>query len=143
MFFFLFFLFLILLYSLKHSFFLHVFSFIQVSTAYGIDQTHLKHKEATPNLSQEIIEKSKILDELHGDLKEKIATVGYKQKIQILTLAPDQWSRNACSQIFGVSEYLVRKARELKKLKGILAYPDSKVGRILNADTTDAVQKFY
>ena len=51
-------------------------------------------------------------------LKEKLPTVNNREKIQILTLVPDSWSRAYASSYFNVSEYLVRQARELKKQEG-------------------------
>ena len=68
-------------------------------------------------------------------MKEKLTTVTYSEKIEILTLAPDPWSRRYCAEHFNVSEYLVRTATELKKVKGILAKPAQKQGKVISQNT--------
>jgi len=62
-------------------------------------------------------------------MKEKLNIVSYPEKIQILTLALDSWSRKFCSEYFDESEYLVRAAGELKKTHGILIKPEPKKGK--------------
>ena len=59
-------------------------------------------------------------------MTEKLTTAMHSERIQILTLTPDSWSRRYCAEHFNVSEYLVRTAKELKKVKGILAKPAQK-----------------
>ena len=81
------------------------------------------------SLTKEESDKAKNYDELLYNLKEKIICPGYREKIQILTLAPDSWPRAKVAEFFGVSEYLVRTARSVKKEKGILAIPESKKGK--------------
>jgi len=44
---------------------------------------------------------------------------------------------------FGVSRYLVKKARQLKKAHGILASPDKKQGKVLPQEVVQAVIEFY
>ena len=44
---------------------------------------------------------------------------------------------------FNVSEYLVRTARELKKVKGILAKPAQKQGKVISQNTIDLVLSMY
>ena len=76
-------------------------------------------------------------------MKDKLTTATYSEKIQILTLAPDSWSRRYCAEHFNVSEYLVRTARELKKVKGILAKPAQKQGKVIFQNTIDLVLSMY
>ena len=59
-------------------------------------------------------------------MKEKLVITPYSEKIQILTLAPDAWSRKYCAEYFSVSEYIVWTARKLKTVGGILAKPAPK-----------------
>ena len=80
---------------------------------------------------------------MHNLVKEKLTTAAYSEKIQILTLAPDSWSRRYCAEHFNVSEYLVRTARELKKIKGILAKPAQKQGKVISQNTIDLVLSMY
>ena len=62
---------------------------------------------------------------LHDAMREKLKTASYPEKIQILTLIPDKWSRVYASKQFDVSEYLIWTARELKVAR-ILAKPAQK-----------------
>ena len=43
---------------------------------------------------------------LHEALQEKLKTTSYSERIQILTLVPDKWSRMYCSEYFNIFEYL-------------------------------------
>ena len=70
--------------------------------------------------------KAEELDILHTAVREKLGNASNTEKLQILTLVPDSWSQKYCSEYFGVSEYLIRSARELKQRKGILAQPSQK-----------------
>ena len=88
-------------------------------------------------------EKAMELDKLHFLLKEKISSATRRDKIKLLTLAPDSWSRERTAKFFNVSEYLVRTSRTLKKNKGILGEPESKLGRSLAAATVSLVIDFY
>ena len=69
------------------------------------------------------------LDDVMVQIKDKLPSCDYRTKIQILTLTPDSWSRNFTADFFGVSEYLVRRTREVKIQNGILALPERKSGR--------------
>ena len=62
-------------------------------------------------------------------MKEKIKITNFNETVQILTMTPESWSREYAANYFDVSEHLVRKARNLKSEKGILSFPDKKVGR--------------
>ena len=76
-------------------------------------------------------------------MKEKLTTATYSEKIQILTLAPDSWSCRYCAEHFIVSEYLVTTTRELKKVKGILAKPAQKQGKVISRNTIDLLLSMY
>ena len=76
-------------------------------------------------------------------MKEKLVTISNTEKLQILTLVLDSWSQKYCSEYFGVSEYLIRSARELKQRKGILAQPSQKKGKALAQETIDLVHAFH
>ena len=65
------------------------------------------------------------------------------KRCRFLTIAPDSWSRQNCAEHFNVSEYLVRTARELKKVKGILAKPAQKQGKVISQNTIDLVLSMY
>lgn len=78
-------------------------------------------------------------------LKEKIKdkSTTPRQQIQILTMAPLDWSRKQVAKFFEVSEYQVREARKLAEERGILALPDAKRGRSLSQEVEDSVKLFY
>ena len=48
-----------------------------------------------------------------------------KERIQLLSLIPEQWYRERAVSFFNVTEYMVRTARNVKKENSILRIPDS------------------
>ena len=113
-----------------------------IASAYNIENCELDPEPEQKN--NEAIEKKAIeLDRLHAAMKEKLSTSSNSEKIQILTLVPDSWSRKDCAEYFNVSEYLIRSARNLKQKKGILAKPDPKKGKTMSQQTIDLVHAFY
>ena len=83
----------------------------------------IKIEEPPPIYDRDTKNKVEELDRLHTAMKEKLFTSSNTEKLQILTLVPGSWSRKYCSEYFGVSQYLIRSAKELKQRKGILAQP--------------------
>jgi len=114
-----------------------------ISSAYRVDIATLENN--VPDDIEQVREKATQLDRLYGLIKQKITEVSYPEKIQILTLAPDEnvWSRKYCAEYFNVSEYLVRTARDLKKSQGVLAKPFTKKGKKLSEETLELVLNFY
>ena len=56
---------------------------------------------------------------------------------------PKSWSIYKTVQEFGVTHYLAKKARSLKKAKGLLADPRSKLGHGLSHDQVKCIEDFY
>ena len=106
-------------------------------------QTDQIEGKPSDSINSEITKKADELDRLHVAIKEKLTNSSYAEKVQLLTLAPDSWSREYCSKYFNVSEYLVRKARELKMISGILATPLPKKGKSLPQQHIDVIVNFY
>ena len=52
-------------------------------------------------------EKVNALVKSHKAMQEKLKTTSYSERIQILTLVPDKWSRMYCSEYFNIFEYPV------------------------------------
>ena len=46
-------------------------------------------------------------------------------------------------QEFGVAEHMVKRARQLKKEKGILVDPDPKWGKTISREVVDKIVNFY
>ena len=113
-----------------------------LSDAYAVSTDQLASSESA-NVISETEQKASELDRLHNLMKEKLTTTRYSKKIQISTLAPDSWSHRHCAEHFNVSEYLVRTARELKKVKGFLAKPAQKQGKVISQNITDLVLSRY
>ena len=98
----------------------------------------------TESPEKEDCRKCEDFDKMIEELKDKCAISTKKEKIQILTLAPSSWSIENTADQFNVSQYMVRKAKELKKSDGILSVPlPSKGGRTLSENHIAAVQRFY
>ena len=72
--------------------------------------------------------------------KQTLGSTTSKEKIKILTLTTESWSIVKAASYFCVSEYLIRQARELKKIHGILR---KNRGKPLPASTAEKVQFFY
>jgi len=84
------------------------------------------------------------LDEILTQMKQKCRiSSSYAQKVQILTMVPCSWSIQKTAREFSVSEYMARKAKELKSIHGILAEPVVKKGKMLSADVKLRVTEFY
>jgi hypothetical protein len=83
------------------------------------------------------------LSTLMDALKEKVnASSKFSERLQLLTLTPDSWSRERVATEFQVS--VVRAARKLKEERGILPFITSKpAGNRLLQITIDAVTQFY
>ena len=72
--------------------------------------------------------------------KQTLGSTTSEEKIKILTLTTESWSIVKAASYFSVSEYLIRQARELKKIHGILR---KNHGKPLPASTAEKVQFFY
>ena len=67
--------------------------------------------------------------EIIAQLKEKFySSTDRSQKVQILTVLPKSWSIRKVEEKFAVSNYMVRKAKDLVKDQGILSSPNPKHG---------------
>ena len=86
-----------------------------LSGAYNVVAEQLTVSESATHVHDAITQKALELDRLHDLMKEKLANASTSEKIQIMTLAPDSWSRDHCSKFFKVSEYIVRTARGTEK----------------------------
>ena len=114
-----------------------------LAEAYNVEEDEICEKNDSVFDESDLQFKSAELDRLHDLMREKLKNASYPQKIQILTLVPDKWSRELAAKQFGVSEYLIRTARDLKKVGGILAIPEPKRGKSLPQETLDKVRQFY
>ena len=113
----------------------------EISSVYDINKTSLS---AESSCSSHLSTKEHDLDILIHQIKEKLkVTELYRQKIQLLTLVPDSWTRIKASNYFEVSEYLVRAAMKLKQENGILSLPSQKLGKVVSIDTVNLITQFY
>ena len=113
-----------------------------LSEAYQVDADVLNISDADSE-AKEVKWKASELDRLYDLMREKLKTATYPEKVQILTLVPDKWSREKCAEQFNVSEYLIRTARDLKQNVGILGKPGPKKGKRISQDVLDNVLSFY
>ena len=79
------------------------------------------------------------------NVKEKVQQgKDSQEKIQFLTCTPESWSVNKAATFFNVTNYLVEKAVNLRKEKGIFAQvPNFQPKTILSEDTKQAVIDFH
>ena len=113
-----------------------------LATVYKVDSEELSVSSEAAR-EKEMKEKASELDRLHHLMMVKLVDAKTADQIQVMTLAPDSWSREYCSQFFGVSEYVVRIARELKRKSGILSKPSPKRGKKLSPETIELVLQLY
>ena len=92
------------------------------AAAVGVQKEKIMEPEA-PHLSRIVMTKAKDFDKLMEQIRDKLSTVSSREKVQLLTLTPESWSIKEASSYFQVSEYFVKRARELKTEQGILACP--------------------
>lgn len=112
---------------------------LKVAKTLDIDPQNLEESPQTNDLT-----KDKMFDNLISKFIDKHNEVKkIPDKIQILTLAPDEWSIKQTSEMFNASEYSVRKARSLKQQYGILAKPEKKKGKLLPDSTIKLIESFY
>ena len=104
---------------------------------------HPEQTSADPKHDKLVLQKASDLDRLMDLCKERIPTVSRREKIQVLTLVPDSWSKKETVEFFRVTDYMVRQARTLKSEKGILSLPAPKHGRPLPQETVLLVTQFY
>ena len=82
--------------------------------------------------------------EMIAQLKDKFeSTTKRSEKVLVLTVLPKRWTIRKIQEEFGASNYMVHKAKELVREKGILSTPNPKPGNTLTAETIDLVIKFY
>ena len=112
----------------------------KVAKAFDLDDSILDTPEMT---TPQPLKDSADLDKLMQRLKEKVATASRREKIKLLTIVTETWSRKKVADYFGVTDHVVRRSRQLKKDKGILEDPDPKSGRSLSDDIKQCVTAFY
>ena len=75
-------------------------------------------------------------------IKDKLTSAMYSEKTDFETCTKFMVPL-ILQRTFNVSEYLVRTARELKKVKGILAKPAQKQGKVMYQNTIDLMLSIY
>ena len=81
--------------------------------------------------------------ELVDSLKEILTDSSNERKIQMLTLAPEDWAIQKTVDFFNVSEHAAKQARKLKKEKKILETPSNYYREGLNKETKECVAEYY
>ena len=115
------------------------------SSALKVDIEQLTIEDTGEAFSEEIKAKAEEHDRLMYLVKEKLSDASLKssEKIQILTLAPSNWSKEKTAAFFNVTDYQVKAARSLFKDRGILSKPDPKKGVSLPENVIQEVIDFY
>ena len=78
-----------------------------ISEAYKVQVNCLKDSGSDFYDKNDMKEKLNDLVRFHEAMQEKLKIASYSEKIQILALVPDKWSRMYFSEYFNVFEYLV------------------------------------
>ena len=79
-----------------------------------------------------------------NELKEKCdSATTFIEKIKYLTAVPASWSLNKTRDFFGVSTYLVKKAKKVKDQFGLFGEPVPKQGHGLSEDEKNEILSIY
>ena len=112
--------------------------------AIGVQQDDLPIlNKSEVDVTHDMITKANDLDKLMEQIRDKVSIAPYNEKMQILTLIPESWTIKKASCYFKVSEYLVKRARDLKNQKGILASPERRKGKMLPNEVVETVKLFF
>ncbi len=84
------------------------------------------------------------LVELSENIKKQIENAKtVQEKISLTMLAPESWTKAQIKDTFGVSERIIKYAREYLKQQKISAEPRQKKGKTLEEDTVQKVKALY
>ena len=108
----------------------------EISSSHFVDNTTASYSKTEQN-------KASDLDKLTLLMKEQISASDYKNKLKILTLTPESWTRDYASNYFEVSVNAIRTARHMKRESGILSLPLNKIGKSVPLNVVSVVQSFY
>lgn len=107
-----------------------------------VDTAVQKLFEADNSVDDEIVQSAK--SEMICQLKDKFcSSTSHSEKVQILTLLPKSWSIRKIEKEFEAPNFMVRKAKQLVKEKGILSSPNLKPGKSLPENVINIVIEFY
>jgi hypothetical protein len=81
--------------------------------------------------------------ELMLGLRSKFSGASKMEKVQMLTLQPNSWSTKTTASFFKVSERLVKKAKQLKDIGGLLTSPPKPNARRLSPETIALIKNFF
>ena len=83
------------------------------------------------------------LDAIIDGIKEKCSSSNLETTLKLITLVPPSWRIEKTANEFGVSKFMVNKARRLKKAKGILPDISPIKARKLSEESKTEVIDFY
>ena len=84
----------------------------------------------------------KLVLQFSNKLRQNFQSTNKQERIQLLTLAPEFWSRKNLMREFNCSEWEVRQAKDLVANSGIFSIPAKKRGKLLLVDTVNSVKYF-
>jgi len=82
-------------------------------------------------------------DILITKLKEKFKESSKDDKIKIISLLPNSWSKTKIVEYFGASEYMVKLTRQLVKDQGILPHLSKRQSNKISEAIINCVKEFY
>ena len=69
-----------------------------------------------------------MISEIKNKIQDSSSTRA--EKIQVLTMAPENWSRKKVSEVFGVSERLARDDKQQGSNSGVCSLPPPRKGNL-------------
>lgn len=83
------------------------------------------------------------LDSLMELIKAKFDISSKPEKLKLLTLVPESWNIKYTENYFSASQRMIKTARHLKQMHGIMAEPSKKEGRSISEKVKNLVHEFY
>lgn len=79
---------------------------IKMAYALGLNESQFNDSSDNEVKSKELMKKANDMDDIIRSIQQKLPIVNNRQKIQLLTIIPESWSRDKVATTFGVSEYM-------------------------------------
>lgn len=118
---------------------------IEESSSVVHDNINTSLNISSENTSSDPSQREKELENMLTGLKNKFSTLNMNDplRLQILTIAPTEWSVRKLASEFHCSRRMAENAKKLQSSKGVLPHTTAKAGKKLPQDVVNKVENFY
>ena len=107
----------------------------------AVDGIQMETEEEEENNDPSTDDMNRLLEAIKQKLK--VPGISINSKVQLLTLVPESWSLRKAHDFFGESIHLLKKARDLRKERGIIATPAKYTRQRIEETTLTAIKIIY